>query len=143
VLAAGGRHPAAPARPRRRGGAHVVAAAGGLRSPVSLLVLARLAGVRWRDRDLRAHAVEAEAVVSDQSGLAAENFTTLAHFSVSSATYFPNSAGELVISVAPMVSKRSFTLGSARIALIVVLSLLMISGGVFLGAPTPYHALAS
>src|SRR5262245_54264103 len=79
----------------------------------------------------------------DHSGFAPENLTTLAHFSVSSATYFPNSAAEPVMSVAPILSNRSFAVGSARIALTVALSLLTISAGVFFGAPRPYHALAS
>src|SRR5262245_31250679 len=83
------------------------------------------------------------AIFPDHSGFAPENFTTLAHFSVSSATYFPNSAAEPVMSVAPMLWNRPFTAGSARIALTVALSLLTISAGVFFGAPMPYHALAS
>src|SRR5229473_3215352 len=69
-----------------------------------------------------------------------ENFTTLAHFSVSSATSFPKSAGEPGINEALSSANRAFVLGPARIALISLLSLSMISAGVPLGTPTPYHA---
>src|SRR5207248_5319486 len=69
----------------------------------------------------------------DQSGFAPENLTTFAHFSVSSATYRPNSAGDPVISVAPMSANRAFMAGSARIAPIVALSLVMISAVVVPG----------
>src|SRR5450432_857090 len=64
---------------------------------------------------------------ADYSGLAPENLTTLAHFSVSSAMNLPNSAAELVITVPPRSAIRSLTLGSARTALTSLLSFSMIS----------------
>src|SRR5262245_61155102 len=78
-----------------------------------------------------------------QSGLAPENLTTFPHFSVSSATSFPKSAGEPASSEAPRSASLAFALGSARIALISLLSLSMMSSGVAFGTPTPYQALAS
>src|SRR2546427_2187012 len=78
-----------------------------------------------------------------QFGLAPENLTTLAHFSVSSAMSLPKSAGDPVSTVAPRSASRAFILGSERAALISLLSLSMVSAGVFRGAPTPYHELAS
>ena len=68
---------------------------------------------------------------------------TLPHFSVSSAMSFPKSAGEPESVVAPRSARRAFTLGSARPALIALLSLSTISTGVFPGAQTPFHPLAS
>src|SRR5437016_1160563 len=68
----------------------------------------------------------------DQSGFAPENLTTFAHFSVSSAMSFPKSAGEPANTVAPMSTIRAFILGSAKPALISLLSLSTISVGVFL-----------
>src|SRR5262249_50085980 len=65
-----------------------------------------------------------------QSALAPENLTTLAHFSVSSATSFANSAGEPGRSDAPRSANRALALGSARMALISWLSRLTISSGV-------------
>ena len=79
----------------------------------------------------------------DQSGFAPENFTTLPHFSVSSAMSFPKSAGETASAMPPRSASRALILGSARAALISLLSLSTISAGVFFGAPTPYQALAS
>ena len=76
-------------------------------------------------------------------GLMPANLTTLPHFSVSSAMSLANSAGELESTVPPRSASRAFILGSARPALISLLSLSTISAGVLLGAPTPYHALAS
>src|SRR5215472_6461968 len=78
-----------------------------------------------------------------QSALAPENFTTLPHFSVSSAMSFPKSAGEPKNGVPPRSANLAFILGSARPALISLLSLLTISAGVAFGAPIPYQALAS
>jgi hypothetical protein len=45
--------------------------------------------------------------------------------------------------VPPKSASRAFILGSARPALISLLSLSTISAGVFLGAPTPHQLLAS
>src|SRR5258708_14302881 len=79
----------------------------------------------------------------DQSGLAPENFTTLAHFSVSSAMSFPKSAAEPGSAVPPRSASCALSLGLARPASISLLSFSTISTGVFLGTPTPYHWLAS
>ncbi len=54
----------------------------------------------------------------DQSALTPANFTTLPHFSISSAMSLPKSAGEPTIAVAPRSANRTFILGSARAALI-------------------------
>ena len=62
---------------------------------------------------------------------------TLAHFSVSSAMSLPKSAGEPASTVPPRSASRALILGSARAALISLLSLSTISAGVFLGAPMP------
>src|ERR1700736_4068484 len=69
--------------------------------------------------------------------------TTLAHFSTSSARNLPNSADVIGIGTLPTSASRAFILGSARPALISLLSLSTISAGVFLGAPAPNHTLAS
>src|SRR5262249_35082532 len=68
---------------------------------------------------------------------------TLPHFSVSSAMSLPKSAGEPAIGEIPSSESRTSILGSASAALIPLLSRSMISAGVLLGAPTPYHELAS
>ena len=52
-------------------------------------------------------------------------------------------AGVIDIGKAPKSASRAFILGSARAALISLLSLSMISVGVLLGAPIPYQPLAS
>src|SRR5215470_7868043 len=77
------------------------------------------------------------------SALMPANFTTLAHFSVSLARRRPKLAGGPGSIVPPMSTNRAFALGSARIALISVLSRPMTSGGVFLGAMMPKNARAS
>ena len=59
---------------------------------------------------------------------------TLPHFSVSSAMCLPNSAGELGNTELLNSASRAFVLGSARIAVVSLLSLSMISGDVFLAA---------
>ena len=71
------------------------------------------------------------------SGLMPANLITLPHFSVSSAMSLPKSAGEPASTVPPRSASRALILGSARPALISLLSLSTISAGVFLGAPTP------
>src|SRR5262249_25384232 len=73
----------------------------------------------------------------DQSALMPTDLITLAHFSVSSAMSLPKSAGETTSGVTPKTASRAFILGSARPALISLLSLSMISPGVFLGTPRP------
>src|SRR5262245_56460113 len=79
----------------------------------------------------------------DHSALMPANFTTLPHFSVSSAMSLPKSAGEPGSPVPPNSASRVWILGSRRLALISLLSLSMISVGVLFAAPTPYHWLAS
>src|SRR5262245_754409 len=79
----------------------------------------------------------------DQSALAPENFTTLAHFSVSSAMSLPKSPGEPGIAMPPRSENRAFTLESARPALTSRFNLWTISVAVPAGAPRPYQALAS
>src|ERR1700731_386656 len=74
---------------------------------------------------------------ANQSGLAPESFTTLPHFSVSSAIRFPKSAGEPTSTVPPRSASRALSLGSARPALISLLSLPMISAAAFFDTPTP------
>src|SRR5215475_4013778 len=78
-----------------------------------------------------------------QSALMPRNFTTLPHFSVSSAISLPNSAGDPGSATPPRSARRASILGSARPALISVLSLSTISAGVAFGAPTPNQKLAS
>src|SRR5262245_32292856 len=78
-----------------------------------------------------------------QSALMPVNFTTLPHFSVSSAMSLPKSAGESASTSPPRSARRAFILGSARPALISVLSFSTISAGVAFGAPTPYQVLTS
>src|SRR5215469_4275673 len=68
---------------------------------------------------------------------------TLAHLSVSSAMNFANPADVNGIGSTPRSASRAFDLGSARAAVIALLSLLMISAGVLLGAPRPYQPNAS
>src|SRR5262249_21576359 len=69
--------------------------------------------------------------------LAARN--TLAHFSVSATMSLPKSAGEPASTEPPRSAMRAFILASASAALISLLSLSMMSAGVPLGVPIPYH----
>src|SRR5215475_10138715 len=68
---------------------------------------------------------------------------TLAHFSVCSAMNLANSTDELGNTAAPRSANRALSLGSARPALISLLSWSMTAGGVFFGAPTPCHPTES
>src|SRR5262249_16808458 len=77
------------------------------------------------------------------SGLMLAALITLLHFSVSSAISFPNSTGESASTSPPRSARRAFILGSARPALISLLSFSTISAGVVFGAPTPYQVLTS
>src|SRR5262249_58727047 len=79
----------------------------------------------------------------DHSALMPANLITFAHFSVSSAMSRPKSVGEPTSPMPPTLASRALILGSESAALISVLSLSMISSGVFFGAPTPNHVLAS
>src|SRR5262249_36061609 len=76
-------------------------------------------------------------------GLAPENLTTLAHFTVSAEINLAKSAVEPANTVAPISANRTSALLSARQALISWLSLSTISEGALFGAPMPYHELAS
>src|SRR5262245_28782957 len=101
--------------------------------PVAVIAAIRLTGrygIFGRDR-------------ADHSGLMPADLITLPHFSVSSAMSLPKSAGESASTSPPRSASRVFSLGSARAALISLLSLSMIAEGVFLGAPTPNQPLAS
>ena len=60
---------------------------------------------------------------------------TSPHFSVSSATSLPKSAGESASTSPPRSARRALILGSARPALISLLSFSTISAGVAFGAP--------
>src|SRR5262249_33249459 len=77
------------------------------------------------------------------SGLMPANLITLAHFSVSSAISFPNSAGDPGSVTPPRSARRAFILGSWRAALTSLLSLSTISAGVAFGAPTPNQKVPS
>src|SRR5262249_33743182 len=68
---------------------------------------------------------------------------TLPHFSVSAAMKFAKSPGEPGRTMPPSSVSRALKGGSARLALISTLSLSTITAGVFFGAPTPNHWLAS
>src|SRR3974377_1549148 len=77
------------------------------------------------------------------STLRLANLTTLPHFSVSAAINLPKLAGVTTIGMPPSSSSFAFSLGSARPALIALLSVSTISFGVFFGAPMPNHAKPS
>ena len=77
------------------------------------------------------------AGTAGSSGLMLAARITLPHFSVSSAISLPKSAGEPDSAVPPKSASRALILGSARPALISLLSLSTISAGVSFGAPTP------
>jgi hypothetical protein len=77
------------------------------------------------------------------SGLMFAALTTLPHFSVSPAMDFTKSVLVIGMGKPPRSAMRDFILGSARAAFISLLSLSMIFGGVFLGAPMPYQLAAS
>src|SRR6476619_3231822 len=78
-----------------------------------------------------------------QSGLMLAARITLLHFSVSSAMSFPKSAGEPGSGVPPRSTSRALIVGSARAALISLLSVSTISAGVFFGVATPVQKLDS
>src|SRR5262249_51877551 len=77
------------------------------------------------------------------SGLMLAARITLPHFSTSSAMNLPKSEGIIGIGMPPKSSSRALIVGSARAALVSLLSLSMISAGGFLGATRPCHPLAS
>ena len=76
--------------------------------------------------------MECPAATPTHSGLMFAARITLPHFSVSSAMNLPKSAGEPESTVPPRSAIRALILGSARPALISLLSLSTISTGVFL-----------
>src|SRR4029450_2858494 len=88
---------------------------------------------------MKRRVLEFGPALPDQSGLILPARITLPHFSVSSEMSLPKSAGEPGSGVAPRSASRAFILGSASAALIPLLRLAMISGGVFVGAPEAPH----
>src|SRR5262249_28062669 len=80
---------------------------------------------------------------ADHSALMPPNLITLAHFSVSSTISLAKSAAEPASAVPPSSARRALIVGSARAALISLLSVSTISVGVAFGAPTPNQKLAS
>ena len=78
------------------------------------------------------------------SGLMPEALITLAHFSASSAMCFANSAGVFGgIATAPSSARRFLIAGSPIATLNSLLSVSMMTAGVFFGTPKPIYALAS
>src|SRR5215510_1936253 len=109
----------------------------------SARILGHLVGKPERPRFRGTGFMECGRLSPPQSALTPANFTTFPHFSVSSTMSLPKSAGEPVSAVPPRSASLALILGSARAALISLLSLSMISAGVAFGAPTPYQLLAS
>src|SRR5262249_58612847 len=70
------------------------------------------------------------------------NFTTLAHFAVSSTTSLPKSAADIGMGVPPSCATRSCIFGSASAAVTALLRISIASGGMTLGPAMPYHTLA-
>src|SRR5262249_36309407 len=97
----------------------------------------------FAERDVAEWSAGPSSGFPDHSGLAPENLTTLPHFSISSVMSVPKAAGEPGITVPPTSASRALSLESAKPALISMLRLSTILLGVFLGAATPYQALAS
>src|SRR5262245_46277920 len=81
--------------------------------------------------------------IGHQSAVRLAAWITLPHFSVSSATNFPNAADVIDIRLTPKPASRAFMRGSAAAALISLLSFSITSAGVSFGAPTPNHWLIS
>src|SRR5262249_12413906 len=81
--------------------------------------------------------------IGPQSAVRLAARITLPHFSVSSATNFPNAADVIDIGLTPKLASRAFIRGSAATALISLLSFSITSAGVSFGAPTPNHWLIS
>src|SRR6266436_818881 len=81
---------------------------------------------------------------SDHSGLMPANLITLVHLSIFSAMNLVNSSGELGgTATAPRSANRCLMTGSSTAALVCLLSVAMISGGVPLGTPKPIQPAAS
>src|SRR5262249_41621661 len=102
---------------------------------------------RWRNRRQRSFMVRREAMeflgTWPHSGLMLAPRITLPHFSVSSAMSLTKSEGEPGITVPPKSAILALILGSARPALISLLSVLMTCEEVLRGAPIPVNALDS
>src|SRR5262245_64191102 len=96
--------------------------------PRSGLVERALRNIRWRTR---------------YSGLMLAARITFAHFSVSSATNFPNSAGVIGMGSPASSARRACNFGSANTAFTAWFSFSTIVGGVPLGAAIPYQMLTS
>jgi hypothetical protein len=79
----------------------------------------------------------------DHSGLIAANFTTLPHFSVSSAMSLPKSACKPGSTMPPKSANRAFIFGSARGCVDLLVELVDDLRGVLVGAPNPNHWLVS
>src|SRR6478672_239795 len=80
----------------------------------------------------------------EHSGLIPANLITLVHFSIFSAMNLANSFGELGgTATTPRAANLCWMFGSSTAALVCLLSVAMISGGVPLGAPKPIQAAAS
>src|SRR5262249_37301878 len=77
------------------------------------------------------------------SGLMLAPRITFAHFSVSSATNFPNSAGVIGMGSPASSARRACNFGSANTAFTAWFSFSTIVGGVPLGAAIPYQMLTS
>src|SRR5262249_37513827 len=77
------------------------------------------------------------------SGLMLAARITFAHFSVSSATNFPNSAGVIGMGSPASSARRACNFGSANTAFTAWFSFSTIVGGVPLGAAIPYQMLTS
>src|SRR5215470_11452989 len=90
---------------------------------------------------------DAQITPGDRSSFAYSGFslaalTTLLHLTVCAARCFPNSEGEATNGEERNSASRAFNFVSAS-ALISLFRISTISALVFLGAQTPYHALAS
>src|SRR6516164_10217244 len=93
---------------------------------------------RFAERDV----MEYWTGIADHSALMPANLITLPHFSISAATWSPNSAGVKIFGVVATSASRALMVGFTSPALISQLRRSMISGGVPLGTPTPVHTLA-
>jgi len=68
---------------------------------------------------------------------------TLAHLSVSSTIYLSNSPGVIGLGMLPRSAKRTLIFGSAKAALISLLSFSTMTAGIAFGAPMPCQVFAS